>query len=275
MPFCHSFSTIAIGGFSTHDASMGFFDNPAIWLIACFFMFISGINFALHYFTWRRINIWHYFSDSESKFYFFFAVFASVIFISAAYHFGLNDSLDHTWIHALFQVISMATTTGFSTTNFSEWPSFLPTTLIFLSFVGGCAGSTGGGLKVIRVILLMKQGIRELKQLIHPNAVIPIKLKGRSVPNTVLSAVWSFIGVYLIIFCLLVIVLQMTGMDFTSAYFSTVAMLNNLGPGLGSVAAHYGDVSDSSKWIMSLAMLLGRLEIFTLLVLFTPAFWRG
>lgn len=271
---CHSFSTIAIGGFSTHDASMGYFDNPAIWLASCFFMFIAAINFALHYYTWHRYSIKHYFSDPESQFLFFFLIGAALISTISIYHFDVDSALDYAWVHAIFQVVSIATTTGFSTTDFSIWPHYLPFMLLFLSFVGGCAGSTCGGMKAIRVILIAKQGLRELQQLIHPNAVIPLKLKNRTVPLTVLTAVWSFAAVYAMVFVIMLMLLQATGLDFITAYSATIAMLNNLGPGLGDVAENYGNVNDAAKWIMCLAMLLGRLEIFTLLVLLTPAFWR-
>ncbi|NRB37361.1 MAG: potassium transporter [Pseudomonadales bacterium] len=271
---CHSFSTIAIGGFSTHDASMGYFQNPVIWLICSFFMFISALNFALHFYTWRKGQLKQYFTDSEAKFFFFYILIAILITIGYLKYTGFEHSNDHLIIEAIFQVISMATTTGFATTDFSSWPTFLPYMLIYLSFVGGCAGSTGGGMKVIRIVLLAKQAIRELKQLVHPKAVIPIKLKKQLVSSKVLSAVWSFIAVYMATSVVLSLSLQMAGLDHESANSATIAMLNNLGPGLGSVSAHYGEVSDAAKWIMCAAMLLGRLEIFTLLVLFTPAFWR-
>lgn len=270
----HSFSTIAIGGFSTHDASMGYFQNPVIWLIASGFMFIAGINFALHYFLWHNGYIRQYFSDSESKFYFFNILLMIILVTLSLEVYGLNNEMDHFYVHAIFQVVSMATSTGFTTTDFSLWPSFLPILIVFLSCIGGCAGSTGGGIKVIRVILIAKQGLRELKKLIHPNAVIPIKLKRKTVPDSVLSAVWSFLAVYMLTFVLVVLALLATGMDFIGAYSATIAMLNNLGPGLGSVAANFGATTDASKWVMCIAMLLGRLEIFTVLVLFTPAFWR-
>jgi len=271
---CHSFSTLAIGGFSTHDASMGYFDSVAIYLIASFFMFIAGINFALHFMAWRKGVVWQYIQDSEAKFYSGFMLFSVLVVMISGYVYGLSDSLDDYWAHSIFQVVSMATTTGFATTNFSAWPSYLPLMLILLSLVGGCAGSTGGGIKVIRVVLIIKQWMRELKHLIHPNAVMPIKLKKKTVPAPVLSAVWSFFAIYILVFFALMMLLLATGLDFLTSYSAALAMLNNLGPGLGEVAAHYGSVSDPAKWVMCLAMLLGRLEIFTLLVLFTPAFWR-
>ena len=190
------------------------------------------------------------------------------------YAYGVTDDLEYSFIHAIFQVVSIATTTGFSSTDYNSWPSFLPMFIFLLSFIGCSAGSTGGGIKVIRVILMAKQGLRELKQLIHPSAIIPIKLKRRPVPNSVLSAVWSFVAVYLLLVVVIVLSLQATGMDFYTAVAATCATLNNMGGGLGDVASGYRDTTDAAKYIMIVAMLLGRLEIFTLLVLFTPAFWR-
>ncbi len=270
----HSFSTVAIGGFSTHDASMGYFQSPTIWLIACFFMFISGLNFALHFFTWRKLQLKQYLIDSEAKFYFFYILIAIIIVLIGLHVNGFFVDRPHGHVEGIFQVISLATTTGFTTTDFSLWPSFLPIFLIYLSIIGCCAGSTGGGVKVIRVMLMLKMSVRELKLLVHPKAVIPIKLKKKRVGNDVISAVWSFIAVYCATYLVLLIILQATGLDFLSAHSATLSMLNNLGPGLGNVHAHYSQINDTAKWVLCFAMLLGRLEIFTLLILFTPAFWQ-
>jgi trk system potassium uptake protein TrkH len=271
---CHSFSTIATGGFANYDASIGHYQSPVIWLLACFFMFISSINFGMHYYTWHRMSIRHYFTDSEAKFFFFFIVVATCITLTGLYSYHYNSHLEHAWIQALFHVISMASTTGFATTDITVWPGFIPLMLLFLGAIGGCAGSTAGGVKAIRIILIAKQGLRELRQLIHPNAVIPIKLKKRTVPDSVLSAVWSFLAVYLMVFILLFFALDASGLDMETSFSATVSTLNNIGPGLGQVSSNFSSVSDLAKWMGCLAMLLGRLEIFTLLVLFTPAFWR-
>ena len=174
----------------------------------------------------------------------------------------------------LFELVSIATTTGFATADFSLWPAFLPFLLFFLAFMGGCAGSTGGGLKVIRVLLIYKQGNREMKRLIHPNAIIPIRIGGRPIDDRVVEAVWGFFSVYLMLYLIMTVLLLASGMDFVSAFSAVGACINNLGPGLGEVAANYANITDFAKWVLSFAMLLGRLEIFTLLVLFTPAFWR-
>ncbi len=270
---CHSFSTVAIGGFSTHDASMGYFNNPMILLICSLFMMIAGVNFALHYFGYRMHTFKHYFRDSETRF-FTYVISFSVLIVCCALILSGKLSLSESLLHGLFQTVSMATTTGFTTRDYFNWPHFLPIMLIILSFMGGCAGSTGGGMKAVRIMLIAKQGVRELSQLVHPNAVIPLKVGKRRVEAKVVSAVWSFVAVYLFAFIVILLLLMATGLDFTTAFSAVTAAMNNLGPGLGDVASHYGDISATSKWILCFAMLLGRLEVFTLLVIFTPVFWR-
>jgi len=177
--------------------------------------------------------------------------------------------------HGLFQAVSIGTTAGFTTTDYQSWPSFLPVLLLFSSFIGGCAGSTGGGIKVIRILMLFKQGSRELKRLIHPSGIFPIKIGRKPLPDRVIDAVWGFFAAYVVVFTIMLLLLMASGLDQITAFSAVAACLNNLGPGLGDVSAHYGDINDFSKWVLCMAMLLGRLEIFTLLVLFTPAFWRS
>ena len=270
---CHSFSTIAIGGFSTHDASMGYFNSPLIMLIACLYMMIAGINFALHFYAWRQASLQHYRVDSESRF-FTYVIFSSALIVASYLILSGTYTFNEGLIHGLFQTISIATTTGFATADFSSWPSFLPVLLVLLSFMGGCGGSTGGGLKAVRVMLIAKQGIRELSQLVHPNAVIPLKVGNRRVEAKVVSAVWSFLAVYMFAFIIILLLLMACDMDYTTAFSAVVATMNNLGPGLGDVSANYASIGSPAKWILGFSMLLGRLEVFTLLVLFTPAFWR-
>ncbi|WP_221793326.1 TrkH family potassium uptake protein [Oceanobacter mangrovi] len=270
----HSFATVAIGGFSTHDASIGYFDSAAIEMIAVVFMLISSLNFALHFSAWRYHSLVHYLRDSELKF--FFTVMAGGILLTIP-ALWLTDTyeLPKAIRYGIFETVSVATTTGFGTADFSVWPIFLPVLLFMMAFIGGCAGSTGGGMKVIRVLLIFKQGSREIKRLIHPNAVIPVKLGRSPVAERVLEAVWGFFALYVVTYMVMMIALLATGLDHVTAFSAVGACLNNLGPGLGEVATHYGDISDAAKWICSLTMLLGRLEIFTLLVLVSPAFWRG
>ncbi len=269
----HSFSTIAIGGFSTHDASIAYFDSPLITLLCTFFMVVSGANFALHYFTWRSRSIRHYIVDPEFKFYLSLLLGGTLLVCGYLY---LNQmySLEEALLQGVFQVVSIATTTGFTTAEFASWPTFLPWLLMFMAFTGGCAGSTGGGVKVIRVLLIFKQGLREIKRLIHPNAIIPLKLGKKPVDDRVIEAVWGFFAVYVTAYIIIVLALLATELDFLTAFSAVGACINNLGPGLGDVAVNYQNISDTAKWILCAAMLLGRLEVFTLLVLFTPTFWR-
>lgn len=269
----HSFSTVAIGGFSTHDASIGYFDSPWIMFVAVFFMIVSGLNFGLHFFAWNRKSLRHYLRDAEAKMYLFMLGGGAVIvciYLFFTHTYNLQESL----LHGVFQLVSIMTTTGYATDNFSQWPSFLPFFLIFLSFFGACAGSTGGGIKVGRMMIMAKQGLREIYRLIHPSAVFPMKVNKRIIPDRVADAIWAFFGVYLAVFYGIVLLLLASGLDYVTAWSATAASLNNLGPGLGDVAAHYGNINAFAKWVLCAGMLLGRLEIFTLLVLFTPMFWR-
>ncbi|WP_304638587.1 TrkH family potassium uptake protein [Pseudomonas sp.] len=269
----HSFSTVAIGGFSTHDASIGYYDSPLIEMICILFMIIAGVNFALHFLAWRFRSLKSYLQDPECKA--FLLILAALFLVTAVMliHFQYYDI----WTSirfAAFQTVSIATTAGFGVTDFSAWPTVLPFLLLYASFIGACAGSTGGGMKVIRVILLYKQGTRETKRLLHTHGVFPIKLGGRPVPDRVVEAVWGFCAVYVFAFAVLFLILLGTGLDFVTAFSALAACINNLGPGLGDVSAHYGELTATVKWILSFAMLLGRLEVFTLVVLFTPMFWR-
>ena len=269
----HAFSTVAIGGFSTHDASIAYFDSTAIMLVAMVFMVLSGINFALHFVAWRARGIRHYLSDPECRFYLYMlalgmAVTVAYLLLSETY--GWQEAA----LKGSFELISVLTTTGFGVADFSVWPSFLPFLIFTFAFMGGCAGSTGGGIKMIRVLLIIKQGVREIHRLIHPNAIIPIKLGPKTVSDRVIEAVWGFFAVYMISFIVMCLLLLATGLDFVTSFTAVGACLNNLGPGLGEVALHYGNLNATAKWVLCFAMLLGRLEVFTLLVLFTPAFWR-
>ncbi len=271
---CHAFSTVAIGGFSTHDASIAYFDSATVDLVAVFFMFVAGINFSLHFFAWRYVSIKHYFQDQEFRAYSFILMVLSAVVIGSLYFYrGFDDPFD-TFRDGLFQAVSIATTTGFTTENFAMWPAALPALLIFASFVGGSAGSTAGGIKVIRWLLVYKQGVREIVRLVHPSAEIPVKLGNKAVPSRVVEAVWGFFSVYIIVFGAMLLAMMSTGLDQVTAFSAVAATLNNLGPGLGDVASGFMTLSDEAKWISVVGMLLGRLEIFTLLVLITPTFWR-
>ncbi|WP_461520296.1 TrkH family potassium uptake protein [Porticoccus sp.] len=270
----HSFSTVAIGGFSTHDSSMGFFyDNKAIISICTFFMVASGLNFGLHYYGWVRKSLSQYWRNPEARMY-LLMLLAGCLVVSPYLFFTDTYQETDSFFHGIFQLVSIMTTTGFATTNFSSWPTFLPFLLLFLSFFGACAGSTGGGIKVGRMLILAKQGFREIHRLIHPSGVFHIKVRNRNVPERIADAIWAFFGAYLAVYYLMVLLLLASGLDYVTAWSATAAALNNLGPGLGDVALHYGDINNFSKWILCIGMLLGRLEIFTLLVLLNPMFWR-
>ena len=271
---CHAFSTVAIGGFSTHDLSIGYFNSTAIDLVAIFFMFAAGINFSLHFFAWRYISIKHYAKDPEFRAYAGMLVAVSVIVVIVLLQHRHFDTMGQTMINGVFQAVSIATTTGFTTDNFSAWPTVLPVLLIFASFIGGSAGSTAGGIKVIRWLLIYKQGVREIARLVHPSAEIPVKLGNTAVQFRVVDAVWGFFSIYVVVFVVMLLIMMATGLDQVTAFSAVAATLNNLGPGLGDVSSGFVSLNDTAKWISVAGMLLGRLEIFTLLVLITPTFWR-
>ena len=270
----HAFATVAIGGFSHYDASLGQFDSRAIELVAVFFMLVGAMNFGLHFVAWRNGRLSIYWRDPECQA--FLRLMAGLSAVTLVYLLLAGDYDDTLQLAAdgVFQAVSVATTTGFTTSHFHHWPAGLPVLLLFASFIGGCAGSTAGGLKVVRCLLLVKQGRREIVRLVHPAAEIPVQLGGRAVPLRVVDAVWGFFAVYVGVFTVLMMALMATGVDQVTAFSAIAATLNNLGPGLGEVAYSYQALSDVGKWICVLAMLLGRLEIFTLLLLFTVTFWR-
>jgi trk system potassium uptake protein TrkH len=270
----HSFSTVAIGGFSTHDQSMGYFQSSTIEMIAVVFMLLAGMNFALHFMAWRSMSLSPYRYDSEVKAYLVVLGIVTTVTVVYLYY-------THTFVYfsdalhaGLFQAVSIGTTTGFTTTEYFVWPGFLPVMLLFVSFVGGCAGSTGGGMKVIRFLLLVKQGHRETMRLIHPNAQIPVKVGNKPMPDRIVNAIWGFFAAYVGSFVVIMLFLMATGLDQITAFSAVAACMNNLGPGLGDVGANYVGINDSAKWALTFAMMLGRLEVFTLIILFTRAFWR-
>ncbi len=275
----HSFSTVSIGGFSTHDSSMAYFNSPAVNLITVAFLLISACNYALHFNAFSNLgkrNIFvSYFRDPEFRFFMFIQIALVTIcffMLLTNHHFdGTFKNLEQ----AAFQSVSISTTAGYTTSSFDQWPLFLPILLLFASFIGGCAGSTGGGLKVIRILVLSLQGKRELKRLIHPNLVYPIKLGKRVLDERVIQSIWAFFSAYLLVFVVCLLGVISCGVETFDAFNAVIACLNNLGPGLGSVSSNFVSIPDSAKWILTLTMVCGRLEIFSLLVLFTPAFWKS
>ena len=270
---CHAFSTISIGGFSTHDESFAFFSNSGLRWTAIIFMVISGINFALHYLAWTKKRLFHYFYDSEVKLY--LSLLTSTALITYLTLYFSENIYDEMLVDSVFQAVSIGTTTGFLTSNYSNWPLFVPIMLLIAAFIGACAGSTGGGIKVIRALILIRQGSSEITKLIHPNAVVTIKFGRKSLDPRVSESVWGFFAVYVATFLIILMFLLSQSNDFLTAFSAVGATLNNLGPGLGAVSENYKEITDGSKLALCIAMLLGRLEIFTLLLLFTPAFWRN
>lgn len=271
----HSFSTVSIGGFSTHDASLGYFEHrPSVEIVAIVFMLLSATNFALHFAAWRSRNIAHYFADGEFKTYLTILAVVGVVASLYLYYMDVYVYLNRAFLHGIFETVSIATTTGFTTKHYQDWPSFVPVLLIITSFVGACAGSTGGGMKTIRFLLIIKQGASEVIRMVHPNAVVTVKLGGKPLPDHVISAVWGFFSAYVATFSIILLLLMLTGLDQVTAFSATAAAINNLGPGLGAVSANYAGITDTAKWILIFAMLFGRLELFSLLVILTPSFWR-
>ena len=269
----HAFSTISIGGFSTHDESFAYFNNSGLRWTAIIFMIISGINFALHYLAWTKRRVLHYFYDSEVKLY--LSLLTTTAFITFLTLYFSDRICDDMVVDSVFQAVSIGTTTGFLTSNYSNWPLFVPIMLLVAAFIGACAGSTGGGIKVIRALILIRQGSSEITKLIHPNAIVTIKFGKKTLDPKVSESVWGFFAVYVATFLFILMILLSQNNDFLTSFSAVGATLNNLGPGLGMVSENYKDITDGSKIALCLAMLLGRLEIFTLLLLFTPAFWRN
>ncbi len=270
----HSFSTVAIGGFSTHDGSIGYFNSAAVETIAMFFMFLAGINFSLHFVAWNNRSLVDYIKDSEFKTYAMVLICSSIIVIIALSLNGQYDSANETLRHSLFQTISIATTTGFTSQNYSSWPAAIPVFLIMMSFIGACVGSTGGGIKVVRILVMFRLGMKEINKFIRPNAQVSVKLNKSSINEKALVSVLGFFSLYAISFFLILMLLMFAGLDQVTAYSATAATMNNLGPGLGDVAQNYGSVGEAAKWILSFSMLIGRLEVLTIIAIFHRAFWR-
>ncbi len=271
----HSLSTVSTGGFSTHDASMAYFHSPTIEAVCIVFMLLGGINFGVHYMALVHRRFGAYWRDIEVRSYLIFIIVSAVLVslaLSVSDH--QQDGALASLRYGLFQTVSVITSTGFGTENFSHWPAYLAVSLLFTSFVGGCAGSTAGGMKVIRFLVMFKQSGLEIDRMIHPAQVKPLKLQSRALPAGIVQAVWGYFSLYLAAFVLILLLLMADGMDQVTAFSAVATCMNNLGPGLGEVANNFAGVSASSKWLLAFAMILGRLEIFTVLVLFTPAFWR-
>ena len=272
----HGFTTMGLGGFSTHDASYAYWDSPAIEAVAIAFMLVAAMNFATHFLAWRRAGLHAYRKDPEAKA--MIAVIALVVLIVAGYLVltGVYEDFATALRYSAFNVVSLATTTGYANTDYGQWPIFAPLLMLFLSSFASCSGSTGSGMKMVRAQILFKQIFRELLRTIHPRVYSPVKLSDTTVSNATVFAVLAYLFMYVSSVVALTLLLTASGLDVVSAFSAAVASLNNTGPGLGQVgpATTYANLTDTQTWICSFAMLLGRLELFTLMVVLTPAFWR-
>lgn len=272
----HAFTTVGLGGFSSHDASFAYWNSPLIELVAIVFMLIAGVNFATHFLVWRAKSLSPYRYDPEVGL-FVAAILGSCLMLTLyLWLMGVYPDFLTALRYASFNTISIATTTGYASTDYYLWPVFAPLWMLFLSSFCSSSGSTGGGIKMIRAQLLYKQVFREMVKIMHPQAVAPIKLGGAVVPNRIIFAVLAFMFIYIASIVSMTLVLALSGLDVITAFSAVVACINNLGPGLNQVgpATTYAVLTDFQTWVCSFAMLLGRLELFTLLVVFTPAFWR-
>jgi trk system potassium uptake protein TrkH len=270
----HSLTTVATAGYSTHDASLAFFNSVPIEIVATVFMLIGGISYNEHFIAWRTLQLQRYGRDTQTRAFVLIVAVAIalttlVLFATRAY-----GSAAESLRYASFEVVSVMTTTGFGIANFSLWPLALPIVLIFTGLIGGCAGSSAGGIKVIRVVVLFKQVGIHIHRLIHPQAIRRMKLDGQPLSDSVVEAVGGFLAVYVVVFFFFMALAMMDGMDQVTAFGAVAATISNLGPGLGDVAVTFADVSPHGKIMFAIAMLFGRLEIYTFLVLLTPAFWR-
>jgi trk system potassium uptake protein TrkH len=270
----HSFTTMATGGYSTKQASVAFYTNPLIHYIIAVFMFIAGVNFSLSYFALKR-DFKKVLGNEEFKVYSLITLVFTLVIAAKLFLTG-GITLEQSFRDSFFQVVSILTTTGYATADYLLWPSLLTALIFVLMFIGGSSGSTGGGVKVIRVLLIMKNSYFELKRLVHPKAIIPMRLNGKTVPQQLINNVLAFIVFYLLIFISGSVIMAGLGLDMESSMGAVAATLGNIGPGLGSVGPieNFANVPGLGKWVLSFLMLLGRLELFTVLIVFAPAFWK-
>lgn len=272
----HAFTTMGLGGFSTHDASYGYWNSPAIEAVAIVFMLIASVNFGTHFLAFREHNPKPYFHDPEIRWCMLIMLGSSAALAVYLYAMGTYGDFATALRYATFNVVSIASTTGYSNTDYNLWPIFAPMWMLFLCSFATCSGSTGGGIKMVRAQLLYVQIYREFIKLLHPNAVSPAKLNGQVVENKVIFAVLAFLYIYIVSLVSITLLLLLSGLDAVTAFSAAVASLNNTGPGLNQVgpATTFAVLSNFQTWVCTFAMLLGRLELFTLLVIFTPVFWR-
>lgn len=271
---CHALTTVATAGFTNYDASFAAFNSTTIELIAIFFMFLGGVNFALHFLFLGKGRFSVYLKDDEFVWYSSFLLIASVVAMLMFFLSGGMGDLRLTQV--LFNVVSISTTTGFVSGDYSLWPGLIPMLVVMLMFHGGSTGSTVGGLKVMRVMLVLRQVQREIKRLLHPHSIQYLRVDNKVVSNEILQTVWSFIGLYFFIFALLTLLLSAMNIDIITAFSAVAATITSTGPGLGDVgpASSYASLPVMAKLLLCLSMLMGRLELFTVLLVFSPGFWR-
>jgi trk system potassium uptake protein TrkH len=271
---CHTFTTLATGGFSTRNLSVGAYNSAYIDGVITLFMILAGINFALHY-RFLLGDFRGFYKDTEFHFYIGALLFAT-LFVAWNLWGGVYRDLGTALRHAAFQVASIMTTTGYGTADYETWPYVLQLVLVLLMFLGGMAGSTGGGMKIVRIQVLIKQSYRELYQLIHPHAIVPVKLRGVIISKGIIASIWRYFFIFIFILVLGSAVMGFLGLDLITAFTSVLTCLANVGPGLGGVGPtdNFAAIPALGKWVLSLCMLIGRLEVYTVLVLFLPEFWR-
>jgi trk system potassium uptake protein len=272
----HAFTTLSLGGFSTHDASYGHFDSPLIEAVAITFMLVAGINFATHFVAMSRRTVQPYRADREVS-WFLAAILGGVAVVATfLWIMGAYDDFTTSLRYAAFNVVSIGTTTGYSSADYNAWPLFAPILMLLLAATSASAGSTGGGIKMIRTQLLLKQVHRELVRMLHPSAVVPIRIGAEAIPTQVVVAVLGFMTVYGACIMVFALLLLASGLELVTAFAAVIACITGTGPGLAEVgpAATYAGLNDFQTWVLAIAMILGRLEVFTVLVLFSPAFWR-
>lgn len=274
--FMHMCTTMGLGGFSSHDASFGHFNSPLIEWVAIVFMTLAGISFVRYFVVLRSRSLQPISHDREIRTYLGVLLIASLLITALLLLHQVYDNAFEAFRISAFHVVSLATTTGYASTDYAQWPVFAPVLLMFLGTFASCAGSTGGGIKMVRMILLVKQARRELVRIIHPRVVNPVTLGGGVVPMSVMTAVLGFMLIYGAATIGLSMLLLLSGLDLVTAFTAVVATVNNIGPGLGQVgpSGHFGHLSAFQIWVLSFAMLLGRLELLSVLVLFTRHFWR-
>jgi len=271
----HALTTISTGGFSTHTASLGFFNSPSIENVASLFMIAGSINFGLHFAAVRSFNPEHYFGDKEFTYFLFMVVIATLLIAISLFISGTYDDILTALRYATFEVVSIVSSTGFGIADFSHWPLFIPALLMLLSYVGGCAGSTAGGMKVIRIAVVFKGIGQQLKQLIHSKGVFITKFGERKVEPNIQQSIFAFLFIYTLTAMLFFLLLLMTGADYLTAFGAVTACINVLGPGLGDVTSSFHSMTPVAKLLLSVLMLIGRLEVFTVFVLFSPLYWRA